>query len=114
MDIRNDQDCSLSFRYSCREAVCGSCAMVDQRTIRPGLPDHGGILGTTLIVIEPLPNLEIQKDLIVDMEPFWRALFAVEPYLRRQGETRGRAPDRRPGNGEDRPVRQLHPVRLLL
>ena len=28
MEIRNIQDCSLSFRYSCREAICGSCAMV--------------------------------------------------------------------------------------
>ena len=28
MDIRNEQDCDLSFRYSCREAICGSCGLV--------------------------------------------------------------------------------------
>ena len=28
MDIRNDQDCTISLRYSCREAICGSCALV--------------------------------------------------------------------------------------
>ncbi|MGQ9672482.1 MAG: succinate dehydrogenase/fumarate reductase iron-sulfur subunit [Candidatus Aminicenantales bacterium] len=81
MDIRNEQDPTLSFRYSCREAVCGSCAMVINgkfdlacRTILSGL-------ASSLVVIEPLPNLEIQKDLIVDMEPFWRALDKIEPYL---------------------------------
>jgi succinate dehydrogenase / fumarate reductase iron-sulfur subunit len=42
-------------------------------------------LGTTIVVIEPLPNLEIQKDLIVDMEPFWKALYSVEPYLQPDG-----------------------------
>jgi succinate dehydrogenase/fumarate reductase iron-sulfur protein len=81
MDIRNEQDCTLSFRYSCREAVCGSCAMVIN-----GKPDLAcrimlQSLDTSLIVIEPLPNLEIQKDLAVDMEPFWQALNEVEPYL---------------------------------
>ena len=81
MDIRNDEDCSLSFRYSCREAVCGSCAMVINGRFDLACRTMIESLGTSLIVIEPLPNLEIQKDLIVDMEPFWKALFAVEPYL---------------------------------
>jgi succinate dehydrogenase / fumarate reductase iron-sulfur subunit len=38
-------------------------------------------LESSLIVIEPLPNLEIQKDLVVDMEPFWEALSKIKPYL---------------------------------
>jgi succinate dehydrogenase / fumarate reductase iron-sulfur subunit len=81
MDIRNDQDCSLSFRYSCREAVCGSCGMVINGQFDLACRTMLESLNTSLIVVEPLPNLEIQKDLIVDMEPFWRALLAVEPYL---------------------------------
>lgn len=81
MDIRNEQDCSLVFRYSCREAICGSCAMVIN-----GKPDLAcrtivESLSSSLIVIEPLPGLEIQKDLAVNMEPFWQALNQVEPYL---------------------------------
>jgi succinate dehydrogenase / fumarate reductase iron-sulfur subunit len=81
MDIRNDQDCSLCFRYSCREAVCGSCGMVINGQFDLACRTMIDSLGTSLIVIEPLPNLEIQKDLIVDMGPFWEALLAVEPYL---------------------------------
>jgi succinate dehydrogenase / fumarate reductase iron-sulfur subunit len=81
MDIRNDQDSSLCFRYSCREAVCGSCGMVINGQFDLACRTMIDTLDTSLIVIEPLPNLEIQKDLLVDMEPFWEALFAVEPYL---------------------------------
>ncbi len=81
MDIRNDQDSSLCFRYSCREAVCGSCGMVINGQFDLACRTMIDALDTSLIVIEPLPNLEIQKDLIVDMDPFWEALSAVEPYL---------------------------------
>ena len=38
-------------------------------------------LSSSLIILEPLPNLEIQKDLIVDMDPFWEAIYKIEPYL---------------------------------
>jgi succinate dehydrogenase / fumarate reductase, iron-sulfur subunit len=86
MDIRNDQDCSLAFRYSCREAVCGSCGMVINGQFDLACRTMLEALGTTHVVIEPMPNLEIQKDLIVDMEPFWRALYSVEPYLQPGGE----------------------------
>jgi len=86
MDIRNDQDCTLAFRYSCREAVCGSCGLVINGKFDLACRTMLELLGTTLVVIEPLPNLEIQKDLIVDMEPFWRALYSVEPYLQPVGE----------------------------
>jgi succinate dehydrogenase / fumarate reductase iron-sulfur subunit len=86
MDIRNDEDCSLSFRYSCREAVCGSCGMVINGKFDLACRTMLESLGTTVVVIEPLPNLEIQIDLIVDMEPFWRALYSVEPYLQPGGD----------------------------
>ncbi len=102
MDIRNDQDCSLAFRYSCREAVCGSCAMVINGQFDLACRTMVDSLNTSLIVIEPLPNLEIQKDLIVDMEPFWQALLAVEPFLF--------AGDSRPEKGhriEDRQIEKI-------
>jgi len=86
MEIRNEQDCDLSFRYSCREAICGSCAMVINGNFdlacRTGLES----LKSSTIVIEPLPNLEIQKDLVVNMDPFWEALLKIEPYLYSEGE----------------------------
>jgi succinate dehydrogenase / fumarate reductase iron-sulfur subunit len=80
-DIRDQQDPSLSFRYSCREAVCGSCAMVINGRIGLACRTLVRDLGTGEVVIEPLPNLEILKDLIVDLKPFWDAYRRVEPFL---------------------------------
>ncbi len=84
MDIRNEQDCSLSFRYSCREAICGSCAMVINGRFDLACRTNLDSLSSSTVIIEPLPNLEIQKDFVVDMDPFWEALYKIEPYL--QGE----------------------------
>jgi len=86
MDIRNEQDCTLSFRYSCREAICGSCAMVINGQFNLACRTMVESLDSSLIIIEPLPNLEIQKDLVVDMEPFWEALRKIEPFLHPQDE----------------------------
>ena len=86
MDIRNEQDCTLAFRYSCREAICGSCAMVINGSFDLACRTMIKSLRSSFIVIEPLPNLEIQKDLVVDMEPFWEALRKIEPFLYAQEE----------------------------
>ena len=85
-DIRDQQDPSLSFRYSCREAVCGSCGMVINGQIVLACKTQVESLQTDTIVIEPLPNLEIQKDLFVDMGPFWEAYRRVQPYLQPEGD----------------------------
>ncbi|HSA95096.1 MAG TPA: succinate dehydrogenase iron-sulfur subunit [Acidobacteriota bacterium] len=85
-DIRDQQDPSLSFRYSCREAVCGSCSMVINGRIALACRTQVSGLGTDEVVIEPLPNLEILKDLIVDLKPFWEAYRRIEPYLQAPGE----------------------------
>jgi succinate dehydrogenase / fumarate reductase iron-sulfur subunit len=84
MDIRNEQDCSLAFRYSCREAICGSCGMVINGNFDLACRVDLGALKSSTVVIEPLPNLEIQKDLVVNMDPFWEALHKIEPYLHGQ------------------------------
>jgi len=81
MDIRNEQDSTLAFRYSCREAICGSCAMVINGKFDLACRREVASLGSSLIIIEPLPNLEIEKDLVVDMEPFWDALRKIEPFI---------------------------------
>lgn len=86
MDIRNEQDCTLAFRYSCREAICGSCAMVINGSFDLACRTMIESMKTSHIVIEPLPNLEIQKDLAVDMGPFWEALVKIKPYIFPEGE----------------------------
>lgn len=81
MDIRNEQDYDLSFRYSCREGVCGSCGLVINGRFELACRTILKTLETSTLVVEPLPNLEIKKDLVVDMAPFWAALKEVQPYL---------------------------------
>ncbi len=86
MEIRNEQDCSLSFRYSCREAICGSCAMVINGEFNLACRVNCDSIRSSTVVIEPLPNLEIQKDLVVNLDPFWEALIKIEPFLHSEGD----------------------------
>ncbi len=85
-DIRDRQDPSLSFRYSCREAVCGACAMVINGRIGLACRTMVASLPAGVCVVEPLPSLEIQKDLVVDLEPFWEAYRHLQPFLQPAGE----------------------------
>lgn len=86
MDIRNEQDTTLAFRYSCREAICGSCAMVVNGRFDLACRTELESLKAQTVFLEPLPNLDIQKDLVVDMDPFWEALHRIEPYLHAEGD----------------------------
>lgn len=81
--IKNELDGRLALRYSCRSAICGSCAMhingteklACRTSVRKELERHGKI------TIQPLPNLPLIKDLVVDMAPFWEKIRAVTPWL---------------------------------
>jgi succinate dehydrogenase / fumarate reductase iron-sulfur subunit len=81
--IKNEQDGSLALRYSCRSAICGSCAMeingveklACRTSVRKELERHGGI------TVAPLKNLPVIKDLIVDMSRFWAKVRDVTPWL---------------------------------
>ena len=82
--IRDEIDGTLSFRSSCRSAVCGSCAMVINGKIDLACRTQAASFGTGTIILEPLPNMEIIKDLVVDMTPFWTMYEKVRPYLIRR------------------------------
>lgn len=81
LKIQDEQDPSLAFRYSCRGAVCGSCAMSingrPQLACRVLLKNLSG----RRVVLEPLPSFEIIRDLVVDMDSFWRKYEQVRPWL---------------------------------
>lgn len=81
LNIQRQQDGSLSFRYSCRGAVCGSCAMTING--RPTLACRTQVMALAPgpITVEPLPHLPVLKDLVVDMAPFWDKYRAVRPWL---------------------------------
>lgn len=79
--IQEEIDGTLSFRSSCRSAVCGSCAMVINGKIDLACRTQVATFGSNTIVLEPLPNFEIIKDLVVDMTPFWNMYEKIRPYL---------------------------------
>jgi succinate dehydrogenase / fumarate reductase iron-sulfur subunit len=80
--IKWDQDGSLSFRRSCAHGVCGSDAMringknrlACKTLVKDINPDKP-------ITVEPIKGLPVEKDLIVDMEPFFQAYRDVMPFL---------------------------------
>jgi succinate dehydrogenase / fumarate reductase iron-sulfur subunit len=82
--IRDEIDGTLAFRSSCRSAVCGSCAMVINGKIDLACRTQAAAFGSKTIILEPLPNMQIIKDLVVDMTPFWNMYEKVKPYLIRK------------------------------
>jgi succinate dehydrogenase / fumarate reductase, iron-sulfur subunit len=88
-EIKGVQDGSLTFRRSCRHAICGSCAMMvnRQNTLVCTKPlkdvvSKGGLFSQEgVVMIEPLPYLPIIKDLVVDRTVFWEQYQAVRPWL---------------------------------
>jgi succinate dehydrogenase / fumarate reductase, iron-sulfur subunit len=83
--IQAEQDGTLAFRYACRGAVCGSCAMVINGRIDLACRSQVQALGTDVVTVEPLPNLAVLKDLVVDMDVFLGKVRAVEPWLQPAG-----------------------------
>lgn len=86
------QDPGLSFRRSCRSAICGSCAI--RINGRPALACRTSIGSVAApdepVVLQPLPHFRQLKDLVVDLEPFFDSLSAAIPWLVLKQDYRGR------------------------
>ena len=80
--IKWEQDGSLSFRRSCGHGICGSDAMrINGRNRLACKTLMKDLDVTSPIVIEAIKGLPLEKDLIVDMEPFFAAYREVMPFL---------------------------------
>ncbi|MCF6147423.1 MAG: succinate dehydrogenase iron-sulfur subunit [Candidatus Kuenenia sp.] len=79
--IQQRMDHSLAFRSSCRAAVCGSCAMHINGKYRLACNTLISKLNTKTVTVRPLAHMAIQKDLFVDMKPFWDKYEQIKPYL---------------------------------
>ncbi len=97
-------DDSLAFRYSCRGAVCGTCAMLINKVPRlacrtqisslmngelkipiahyPAIEENVPWNSDEEVLVEPLPHLPVIKDLIVDSSTFFRDYLFIEPVFR--------------------------------
>ncbi|QFU82949.1 succinate dehydrogenase/fumarate reductase iron-sulfur subunit [Natronorubrum aibiense] len=83
MYARDTYDSSLTFRHSCRQAVCGSDAFFVNGKQRLGCKTQISELEHP-VRIEPLPHQEVVKDLVVDMDHFYDQMHAVEPYFQNE------------------------------
>jgi len=79
--IQQTQDKTLSVRYSCRLAMCGSCALVingkEGLACKTRLKD----LSSGMIVLQPLKHMPVIKDLTVDLKSLIKRLKKMEPYF---------------------------------
>lgn len=83
--IKDELDPDLSFRWSCRMAICGSCGFMVNGVPHLGcktfLRDYGELL------IAPLENFAIERDLVVDISGFVEKLETIKPYIIRDDES---------------------------
>jgi succinate dehydrogenase / fumarate reductase iron-sulfur subunit len=79
--IKNEIDPSLTFRRSCREGICGSCAMnIDGTNTLACTKPIKEISGKAKIT--PLPHMDVVKDLIPDLKLAYAQYASVEPWLK--------------------------------
>ena len=79
--IKNEIDPTLTFRRSCREGICGSCAMnIDGTNTLACLKPIDDVKGA--VKINPLPHMAVVKDLIPDLTQAYAQLRSIEPWLK--------------------------------
>ena len=79
--IKNEVDATLTFRRSCREGICGSCAMnIDGTNTLACTKGCDEVKGD--VAIYPLPHMPVVKDLVPDLTHFYAQLASVEPWLK--------------------------------
>ncbi len=81
--IKNNIDSTLTFRRSCREGICGSCAMniggTNKLACTTGIDEFSGD-----IKIYPLPHMPVVKDLVPDLSHVYAQYTSIEPWLKTQ------------------------------
>ncbi|MBU6449357.1 MAG: succinate dehydrogenase iron-sulfur subunit [Rhodospirillales bacterium] len=78
--IKNEIDGSLTFRRSCREGICGSCAMnIDGTNTLACLKPIADVKGD--VTITPLPHMPVVKDLVPDLSQPYAQLRSIEPWI---------------------------------
>lgn len=81
--MKDEADPSLTFRRSCREGICGSCAMnIDGTNTLACTMPIADVKGD--VNIYPLPHMKVVKDLVPDMTHFYAQYESIQPWLQTQ------------------------------
>jgi succinate dehydrogenase / fumarate reductase iron-sulfur subunit len=94
MAVQEHQDGSLAFRRACRHGICGACAMrvngcarLACNTQLADVVKQAALISErraedgAAVVVAPLANMPVVKDLVTDLEVFWRKIRRVRPWL---------------------------------
>jgi succinate dehydrogenase / fumarate reductase iron-sulfur subunit len=83
LKIKNEIDSTLTLRRSCREGICGSCAMnIDGTNTLACLKPIADITG--VVKIYPLPHMPVVKDLVADLSVPYAQLASIKPWMQTQ------------------------------
>ena len=78
--IKDEMDATLTFRRSCREGICGSCAMnIDGTNTLACIKATEDVKGT--VKVYPLPHMPVVKDLVPDLTNFYAQYASIQPWL---------------------------------
>jgi succinate dehydrogenase / fumarate reductase, iron-sulfur subunit len=91
LKIKNEIDATLSLRRSCREGICGSCAMNINGVNTLACTQSCADLGKGDVKVYPLPHQPVVKDLVTDLSNFYAQYASVKPWLQSSTPV---APDR--------------------
>ena len=81
--IKNEVDSSLTFRRSCREGVCGSCAMnIDGQNTLACTKSCDDVTGD--VAVYPLPHMKVIKDLVPDLTTVYAQYASIKPWMQTQ------------------------------
>ncbi|TDJ59147.1 MAG: succinate dehydrogenase iron-sulfur subunit [Nitrospina sp.] len=82
-EIKWTQDGSLTYRMSCRSAICGSCGMKGNgHALLACQRQAAHLMKDGVVTVEPMGNMTPIKDLVVDFKPFWEKIDQIKPYLK--------------------------------
>ncbi len=84
--IKDRLDGSLSYRWSCRMGVCGSCGMTVNGEPKLTCETFLSEYGSGPVRVEPLKNFPVIRDLVVEIGDFMRKLVMVKPWMIRDQE----------------------------
>ncbi len=81
LKIKNEMDATLTLRRSCREGICGSCAMnIDGTNTLACTKPLAEVKG--VVKVYPLPHMPVVKDLVPDMTHFYAQHASIKPWIR--------------------------------
>ena len=111
--IKNKIDPTLTLRRSCREGICGSCAMnidgANTLACTKGMDDISGA-----VKVYPLPHMPVVKDLVPDLTIFYAQHQSIQPWLKTVSpEPAKEWLQSHEDRAEARRPLRMHPVRLL-